>query len=117
MQPHVYLAVPLFLICHFMNLALANENYLLEFDYRSVRFRQWFPEWKDKLENIGATSCNKTLEDYVKLGFPNDGVGDDDQYRACKAQITCLLEQFSERDKAVMQSVGVLLGLLPAFLS
>ena len=117
MQPLVYAVVPLYLICYFMILASAHENYLLDFDYHSERFRDWFPDWKGQLENITATSCNESLETYHKLILAKDVPGVDSPAEACKEHISCLLEHFSERDKAVMQSVSVLIGLLPALLS
>lgn len=117
MPPLVYVLVPLYLICHLINVALAHENYLLEFDYRSERFRNWFPDWAGELEKITATSCNETFETYDKLVLAKDVPGVDSPTEACKAHVSCLLGHFSERDKAVMQSVGVLLGLLPALLS
>lgn len=117
MPPLVYVLVPLYLICHLMSVTLAQENYILELNYDSERFREWFPNWARKLENITATSCNETLETYHNLILTKDLPGVDSSDEACKAQISCLLGQFSERDKAAMQSVGVLLGLLPALLS
>lgn len=117
MQPLVYAVVPLYLICYFMIVASAHENYLLDFDYHPERFRDWFPNWKGQLENITATSCNETLETYHKLVLAKDVPGVDSPAEACKEHISCLLEHFSERDKAVMQSVSVLIGLLPALLS
>lgn len=117
MPPLVYGLVPLYLICHLINFALAYENYLLELNYHSERFMNWFPNWTGQLENISATSCNETLEIYRKLVLAKDVPGVDSPAEACEEHISCLLGQFSERDKAVMQSVSVLLGLLPALLS
>lgn len=117
MPPLVYVLVLLYFICHLMNVALAHDNYLLEFDYHSARFRNWFPTWAGKLENITATSCNETLETYDKLVLAKDVTRVNSSGEACKQHISCLLGRLSERDKAVMQSVGVLLGLLPALLS
>lgn len=117
MPPLVYVLVLLYFICHLMNVALAHENYLLEFDYHSKRYRNWFPDWTGQLENITATSCNETFETYDKLVLAKDVSGVDSPVKACKEHISCLLGHFSERDKAVMQTVSVLLGLLPALLS
>lgn len=117
MPPLVYVLLPLYSICHLMSVALAQDNYLLEFNYHSERFRNWFPNWAGQLENITATSCNETFETYDKLVLTEDAPGVDGSDKACKQHVSCLLERFSERDKAVMQTVSVLLGLLPALLS
>lgn len=117
MPPVVYLLAPLYLTCHLMNVASAHENYLLEYNYRSERFIDWFPDWAGQLENITNTSCNETLETYHKLILAKDVPGVDSSAKSCKVPLSCLLGQFSERDKAVMQTVSVLLGLLPALLS
>lgn len=102
MQPLVYAVVPLYLICYFMIVASAHENYLLDFDYHSERFRNWFPKWKGQLGNITATSCNETLETYHKLILAKDVPGVDSPVEACKEHTSCLLEHFPERNKAVM---------------
>ena len=117
MSPLIYLLAPLYLTCHLMNVASAHENYFLEYNYRSGRFRGWFPDWAGKLENITATSCNETLETYNKLFFARHVPGAGSPTEACNEHISCLLGHFSERDKAVMQTVSVILGLLPALLS
>lgn len=117
MPPLVYLLAPLYLACHLMNVSSAQENYFLEYDYRSERFKSWFPDWAGKLENITVTSCNETLETYNKLLFARDVPGVDSPAGACVTHVSCLLGHFSERDKAVMQTVSVVLGLLPALLS
>lgn len=112
----VYLAT-LYLTCHLMNVASAHENYFLEFHYHSERFRNWFPDWTAKLEIITATSCNGTLETYDKIVVAKHLPGVDSLEQACQDHVSCLLGHFSERNKAVMQTVSVLLGLLPALLS
>lgn len=111
MPPLVYVLIPLYFICHLMNVALAKDNYLLEFHYQSERFRNCFPGWAGQLENITATSCNEAFETYDKLVLAENVPGVERLAEACKQHISCLLERLSERDKAVMQSVGVLLGL------
>lgn len=117
MPPLVYLLAPLYLTCHLMNVASAYEDYFLEYNYHSERFRGWFPHWAGQLENFTATSCNETLETYHKLVLAKHVPGVDSPTEACKEHISCLLGHFSERDKAVMQTVSVILGLLPALLS
>lgn len=117
MPPLIYLLAPLFLTCYFMKVASAYENYFLEYNYHSGRFRAWFPVWAGKLQNITATSCNGTLETYNKLFLARHVPEAGSLKEACDEHISCLLGHFPERDKAVMQTVSVILGLLPALLS
>jgi hypothetical protein len=89
------------------------------------RFVNWFPESATIFADVSAQTCNHTLKAFeraynaepstawIDLGiWPNRPI-----YQLCRDQMSCILTNVSEADKASMATTGVILGILPTLLA
>lgn len=80
--------------------------------FRGRKFESWFDTYGHHFERSSVSTCNRTLEDYIKV---SSGVLVSKFVVA--HHVDCVLANTSETIKANMASAGVTLALMPSLLS
>ena len=75
--------------------------------HNPLRTESWFPHFHNEIITINTNNCSSELKAYLA----------DSNAATCKAQLNCILENFTEYSKAAMASASILLGLLPVIIA
>src|SRR5262245_34114277 len=87
------------LLLQVLPLAIASQD----------KFQQWFPKYRQELENVVSTNCSGPFKAYqAASGNVN---------KQCTLVVDCILAATRESQKANMASAAVLLGLTPTILT
>ena len=97
----------LLLLSVFLAECRASEN------FPTRKFESWYPYYRSDFQRISSEACNNTLEAYLHP----DLVPVQDTDLLISEHIDCMLKHTSGSLIANMAKAGVILGLLPSFLS